>query len=66
MGKWGEHAFQVWEETLRLHPKGQGRGLGREGLLAAEGWCGLSSGTCPPQAQGIPYLQSPNPEKEQR
>lgn len=48
-------------------PQGTGAGgLGREGLLAAEGWGGLSSGTCPPQAQGIPYLQSLNPEKDEQ
>lgn len=44
----GEHAFQAGEETLWLHPRGSGGvGLGREGLLAAEGWVGLSSGTHP-------------------
>lgn len=41
-GGGGEHAFQAGEETPWLHPRGSGGvGLGREGLLAAEGWAGL-------------------------
>lgn len=63
-GSGGNMPSRYGKKPCGCTPRGRGGGwAGRASWL--QSWCGLSSGTCPPQAQGIPHLQSPNPEKEQ-